>query len=296
MPELFNREKDKMGWKCYKLCYRLKSPLHIGYHTLGFIQRTRTYIPGRNIWGAITEKLTELLWSDKEGPYSKMKELIKKSIIPSYFYPGLRGIIPIFPSFSDNLMDINARLSHFLVSSSGKTAITPENLTAEEGSLHEIEYINPFFQGEEIIFTGYLFLKEDFKIEENCISWDYLKSAISDLQLGGDRHYGFGKLCLDSSTEETRILFDCFQISSLSEDWPVIKTFREKTILLAHLQKEGSKNIKGDIEPLVGREWDPSKGPGHSLSKVVICWIPGSEIDGEQYFKVLEYGIWKTNG
>ena len=38
-----------MTWHCFRLTYELRSPLHIGYHKVGNVQRTRYYIPARNL-------------------------------------------------------------------------------------------------------------------------------------------------------------------------------------------------------------------------------------------------------
>jgi hypothetical protein len=42
----------------YHLVLRLRSPLHIGWNKTGNVQRTRSYVTGRNLWGALTMRLT----------------------------------------------------------------------------------------------------------------------------------------------------------------------------------------------------------------------------------------------
>jgi hypothetical protein len=290
-----------MSWRCYKLVYEALSPIHIGYHTLGFVQRTRTYILGKNIWGAITEKLTKHLWPDKEGPYLEVGETVKQFIVPTYFYPAVEEKKPLFASSSPGEYPFNplGEFEPLLVCSSAQTAIAPLNLGAEDGSLHETEYIASSVEGRQIFFIGYLFLKQDIEINSIKIAWDYgavnLKEVISDLQVGGDRHYGFGKLSLIESPPEAKELFGCYQIESLSEDRPVIRNFKKNTPILAHLKIKGAKEIDGDIEPLVGFEWSLERGPGRSISKAEICWMPGSMVNTEQSFNICEYGLWEVH-
>jgi len=42
-----------MTWQLFQVTYELHSPLHIGYHKIGNLQRTRYYIPARNLWAAV---------------------------------------------------------------------------------------------------------------------------------------------------------------------------------------------------------------------------------------------------
>ena len=45
-----------MAWRAYKIVLRLRSPLHIGRGKVGNLQRTRPYVAGRNLWGALTAR------------------------------------------------------------------------------------------------------------------------------------------------------------------------------------------------------------------------------------------------
>ena len=92
-----------MDWQPYRLVYQAKSPIHIGYRTLGFIQRTRYYIPGRALWGAITANLTRAYGSYEQ--YGPVGEDVKSSILFSYFYPAPEPDKPLLPCFTaDGLM------------------------------------------------------------------------------------------------------------------------------------------------------------------------------------------------
>jgi len=296
-----------MQWKCYKLIYKTISPIHIGYHTLGFIQRTRTYIPGKNIWAVITERLTRRLWPDvqnKERPYENIGREVANSILPTYFYPAIEEMKLLFPSASSSHLGIPASIEPLLMCSFGETAIDPSKLGAEEGSLHETEYIVNKIDGKDVYFIGYLFLKEGARINAKGIGWAegeiVLKDLVKEIQVGGNRRYGFGRLSLKDCSEESKDIFSLYNID-LTNERPKVTNLNQDTPLLAHTDVEKARYIQGDIEPLVGREWRQKKsetnqgiGAGHRLSQAKICWMPGSIVKNIQTFTIGEQGIWRV--
>ncbi len=64
--------------------------------------------------------------------------------------------------------------------------------------------------------------------------------------------------------------------------------------------------IKGDIEPLVGREWGEIKvgdkegkerqisGAGQRISKATMSWLPGSVMEKGETLRVGEFGVLST--
>ena len=93
-----------MGWKAYRLVYQAKSPIHIGWHILGYIKLTRYYITGRNMWGAITANLTKTVGSLGINDYKRFGGLLKKEILISYFYPALEynnNHHPMMPKYTE---------------------------------------------------------------------------------------------------------------------------------------------------------------------------------------------------
>ncbi len=78
-----------MSWKAYRLVYQAKSPIHIGWHTLGYIKLTRYYIPGKNMWASFTENLTRAGNKKDIAEYKKIGNILKNNILISYFYPAL---------------------------------------------------------------------------------------------------------------------------------------------------------------------------------------------------------------
>ncbi len=319
-----------MSWKAYELVYRAMSPVHIGWHTLGYIKLTRHYIPGKTMWGAFTANLSR---SGKKSfdlkDYKDFGNLLKKDILVSYFYPAIDdgdGLHAILPWYTDEGLkygkgsneEINWKYSkeHFerlFISSFGQTAILPESNTAEDKSLHESEFIMSVIEkngkSKAVYFIGYLFIKDGACVgsKNQGVGWEgkdiNLKDPLSEIFIGGDRKYGWGRLSLDSKKTKTdvNIIFDIPLIPD--KDRPELKIPSGRPIP-AHLPIDQDIEIKGDIEPLVGRDWgeveNKEKGKiigfGQEIKTSGVCWMPGSILSEEKTFHVCAYGILELGG
>jgi len=293
-----------MGWKAYKLVYQAKSPIHIGWHTLGYIKLTRYYITGKAMWGAFTANLTRTGEEKNTKAYIKYGELFGKDVLPSYFYPAIDPDIPLLPEFTADGMKygdyIESEFESLFIKSYGQTAVLPDSNTAEDESLHESEFIAPVVRDEEtkeqipIHFVGYIFIKDGAKTEyDETVGWDSgdikLKHILSEIFIGGDIKYGWGRLILNSSMLATDVFN--FKIENNIE----IKIPSGKPIP-AHLDISNSLKLKGNIEPLVGREWgksDSNMGAGQEISKAEICWVPGSTLLEPKNLSIGKFGILK---
>ena len=291
-----------MSWNAYRLVYRAMSPIHIGWHTLGYIKLTRHYIPGKNIWGTMTANLTRTYGAEGVKDYERLGKLLKEDILTSYFYPAIDQDNLLLPYYKDDgllygdpshIQYISEDFEKSFIGSFGQTAIWPYSNTAEDESLHESEYISPIVnngeKSEQVFFVGYLFIKtgasfngRNIGLAEGDIS---LESAIQDLFVGGDIKYGWGHLKLDNTTEDKGCQEKMFGYEFVSNDnsSPCIEIPKEST-LPAHLKVESGLKIKGDIEPLVGRQWGTVRdrkgkkisGAGREISSTGVCWMPGS--------------------
>ena len=293
-----------MSWEIHKLVYQAKSPIHIGYHKLGFIQRTRYYITGKAIWGAMTANITRAFYGEPgvtAKNYEDVGGKLRNDIIPSYFYPAIeqpeKPLIPLTPRFtSEGLKYGNYSADEFerlFISSFGQTAIEAANLTAEDETLHETGYIAPVIEegGEQksVYFAGYIVMKAptvDLNGEKR--GWEEIKEAIKEIFVGGERRYGFGRLILDSSQSAND--FFGYKIDTSTTSF----TIPGENPIPGHLPVLANLNLKGDIEPLVGREWEPGKngkvGFGQKVSEAEICWVPGSALTKEETLKLVGYG------
>lgn len=115
-----------------------------------------------------------------------------------------------------------------------------------------------------------------------------LSEVLSGLRIGGERRYGFGHLLL----HEARRCEDIFghRLAERDDERPIVDLNQELPVP-AHLEAADFK-AAGQIEPLVGREWDLNRGPGRAHSDVLICWMPGSKTIRNYRAKVIEMGIW----
>lgn len=287
-----------MAWKAYRLVYRAAGPTHIGWHRLGFIQRTRFYITGRNMWGALTSAVTMRTQAHgfDTSLYKKVgTEVFNKSVIASYFYPALDPDRPLLPLHTDEGLkygDMTADgFEREVVASLGQTAISTGRNTAEEGSLHETEFICGVAAGwKRIYFTGYFFI-EDGLIPGYLSA---LQEACREIFIGGERRYGFGRLVLDNTDEAfKKDSTDFFGHELDSSQKEVLVKIGKGRGIPAHLHMEEGQPLSGDIEPVVGRNWCENSGPGRALSRAAFCWTPGSvvEKEGGMGFRLAEYGM-----
>jgi hypothetical protein len=75
-----------MTWTAYHVTLRLLAPMHIGWRKLGNLQQTRPYVTGRNLWGALTARLTRELGSNK---YEFVGKQVDDCMRFTYFYPSV---------------------------------------------------------------------------------------------------------------------------------------------------------------------------------------------------------------
>lgn len=307
-----------MTWKAYRHVYRAMSPIHIGWHTLGYIKLTRHYIPGKTVWGAMTANLTRTYGPENIETYEAVGALLRTDVRISYFYPAIDWNNCLMPQYTDSGLiygDINR--DHYLkdefeslfVGSFGQTAILPQSNTAEDESLHESEYIvsaiNEDGECKQVFFVGYLFVKEGASLNgQNIITEDgriSITPAIRELFVGGDSKYGWGRLKLSNNPENEEHQTGVFRYEFTSEGGAPCIRIPEGSSLPAHLKIESGMKVKGDIEPVVGRDWGDIKdsqgreksGAGQRVSKANICWVPGSVMAEQvrQTLRIGEFGI-----
>lgn len=309
-----------MSWQAYKLVYRARSPIHIGYRALGFIQRTRYYIPGRAMWGAFTANLTRAYASYTQ--YEAIGRDVHRDLRFSYFYPALDAASPLLPRFTTKGLQFGDpdrttcysqdSFERLFVGAFGQTAVEPESSTAEEGSLHETEFLSAAVAVDRghrpVFFVGYVFLREGANIAGSPLHWDHgertLLPAIKEIFVGGERKYGFGRLVLDTG-ELGRLAADgakVFGHTLLLGNDVSMEVGKDKPVP-AHLAPEGALNLKGDVEPLVGREWgvvgsgEGSKvGAGQVVSNACLCWVPGSIALERMPLRIGDYGVLVAGG
>jgi len=117
--------------------------------------------------------------------------------------------------------------------------------------------------------------------------------------VGGERTYGFGILKLESDPKKVTKLYNEYEVN-LNKEKPTLNV----AITLSHLnmkadyfKKKDEKNdnklkeIKGELKPLVWRDWDNEKGMGHKKEFKMIVLVPGSKFEKQEIVGG-DYGIW----
>lgn len=272
-----------MDWKLYRVSLKLLSPMHIGWRKIGNLQQTRYYVPGRTLWGALTARLAR---DCGEFSYMKTGIDIDKFLRFSYFYPSdNEERITLFPWESEDEFEWK------FIGSTVNTALDTCAKKADEGSLHETEYIAPKTRDrEQVYLIGYVFEHKDCRLK-----W---KAALPKLQIGGERTYGLGRVGIDESkgcSQVAQIDLDGYDIE-LDEEFPVIKLSASRSVVshaLADNQIDSFAS-SGNIEPLIGLETTREERFGAEISAAQICWTPGTKFSNDHTFVIGEKGIWKS--
>lgn len=277
-----------MTWNAYEVIFRLRSPLHIGYSKVGNLQRTRPYVTGRSLWGALTMRLTRDA-AQGSGPatdsskYQAFGAQVHECLAFTYFYPALQSgnnYQVVWPWDNETLF------RHRFLGSYQSTALSYPQQSAAEGLLHEVEFISPYTvdTGQPVFLRGYVFERTGCKLD-----WH---SAYERLQLGGERGYGWGKLELRQITPcvNGELFGGVAQFEQNSSDNVLISLPADKW-LLAHTDP-GQTNLVGELEPLVGREWRANSYVGQYVAFNGVYFTPGSIVKSPCKVAVKEFGIW----
>ncbi len=284
-----------MTWTAYQVSFRLLSPMHIGWRKLGNLQQTRPYLTGRNLWGALTARLTR---ESGGSNYVGIGKQVDDQLAFTYFYPYALPKEDSTWSWPDQWNDFAWPWSDWdkfawtFLGSYASTALA-NGRNAEAGSLHETEFIAPCTrEGKQVYLVGYIFetvgLQND---QKNPLSkW---QSVLERIQLGGERGYGWGRVhCVECKAINNK---ECFDYEWLpNNNRPQFRALSD-TQLLAHTYAEMDtvSNREVTIEPLVGRETKGYTNFGKDISQAAICWVPGGKVTQGETFQIQPKGIWE---
>lgn len=289
-----------MAWTAYRVVFRLRSPLHIGYAKLGNVHYARAYVTGRSIWGALTERMTRddaarlQLAAVNFHAYRTQSESIEKGLAYTYFYLAEPSSAP--EGFSVVWPWNEQAIAPFL-NSYASTALHGLAGSALTGSLHETEMIVPQRSAAAPTYLmGYFFehTNDDRSLAKPALPW---RDSLARLQLGAERGYGWG--WIDVETSPTRVddgvLFGGAAAFAGSEKEPVVTVVAGNPVL-AHARPSPAFAAAGSLEPVVGREYQEEeyRYAGAHVSYHGVCYAPGSKVDRDVAFAVKPFGLWEV--
>ncbi len=249
--------------------------------------RTRPYVLGKTIWGAVTAALAVERF---DGNFQEAQQRVSQHLAFSYFYPALKQDDPLWPQYTKEGLCYGAErmsASEFerrFLSTYSSTALNYTSNTAEEGSLHEVEFISPYDQreGGPVYLVGYILERQG-----NSLAW---RDVLSKIRLGGERKSGWGQVILEQEPCSSSDLFGVEVELEKERPWVKVKAGE---CLWAHALATRVQ-ATGQIEPLVGREThDAARFGGVLAPQVPICWMPGSQLLSDQQLEISEHGIWR---
>ncbi len=292
-----------MGWQTYTLTYRARSPVLLGDHPYGFIQRTRLYAPGWTLWGAITARLTRALLPRAAGPdYEAVGTFVAENLRTSYAFL-LVDEQRAAPRYAAGRLhygplpaaDFEARF----LASLGQTAVAPATLSAHTGALHETEVLTSHdpVTGEAVRWQFALYAQQpwrDLPASLDGLTTGDVLFALSELSLGADRGYGLGRMTLEGAADGPHPV-EGEETGPCPLEWdPQGRT------LAAHAPLDAlpGDRVRGRAESIPWRWWqnDPGGawGPGQR-SQVRLFYVPGSIVEAQGWQPVVgPYGIWEV--
>ncbi len=285
-----------MPWTYYRIIFRLKSPLHVGYRKVGNLMQTRPYVPGKLLWAALTARLVRDAGRGAEGrAYREIGRQIREHFRFGYLWPSLDRKRPCFPWKCD-------AFDYLFLGSYASTALNYSREAAEEGTLHETEFIAPHTRTDEPVFlVGDLWVKTT--LPDDLADWE---RALGQIRLGGERGYGWGRVRLERLEMERPTNQEQVDrgTTTAGHQWEarddrIVITVPKGSHLTAHAIAAGDGavgGLTGPVEPLVG--WERKEDGRYGLSeKVRVAYAPGSRVSEmitEITVCVGEHGVWQA--
>lgn len=284
-----------MTWQRLPLCFELLSPLHVGFlpnQPGTVVARTRCYVPGKNLWGALTASITPRLYpAPTASNYRAVGESIREQIVFSYFYlsDGTQLFAPDYTKDGlawGNLTDRAFRAR--FIGSRVSTAIG-EAGGADDASLHEIEFVrhrigSPGESSQKVLLIGMAWIHQGTSVANHALRLVDALYFLSepDLVVGGERNYGFGRLRLVPGEE-------VFKVGG-SDWWPQDPEagipVDDRRPLIGHAPYLQDRMFRGEVEIVAGREYRRNgagagfQGPGIQITNAGYCFAPGTRLGG----------------
>ncbi len=279
---------------------KLESPHHIGVLPKGpgiVLAPTHLYVTGKMIWGALTTRITQLLFtSPTQENYQAVGQVLKNYLICHYFFPAIGDhSTPYYPQYTNDGLfwetDCNCRLSDRelrsrLVFAQVKTAIDHDSgFSAKHGHLFETELISDKYMEtqQQIYWVGNVemtncnpFIDElrkmssqsTVEMNDQTLLRINQTSVLARLTIGGESNMGYGR---------------CKGTSSVIEPTNTQNT----NYLRCHCPVDTGQKWIGKIEPLVDKEYIGLNGQKFKTT-FGYFWAPGSQVSEPLTTKILD--------
>lgn len=284
-----------MAWTLYHWIWKLESPLYIGWHPSGALNRCRLYVPARTMWGATTAEIARKTFANNMEIYKMTGEDVNKNCRFTYLYPAEKkgehyltwlpkyekdkGLIYVKYNTGEEITEREFK-KRLLITRAG-TAVSPDTDSALDASLHETECMNQWWRCSEntyapkpVYLVGYVFI--------NNSSTEITKEKLQNnttLFIGGDTRYGLGKISLVGSTLEKQGDVWGSKIKEDTDD-PVVTS----STLYWHHSTDDFDNTSEEIigEQELVRGWDHNS----KSSEPIQTWKPGSNLATAKPWKI----------
>jgi hypothetical protein len=157
--------------------------------------------------------------------------------------------------------------------------------------LQRLMAVRSLFERTLIYVTAYIAASDIAASTPEVQGW---LTALSKLQLGGERTYGFGCDSLVSGPT----------VSSGWWDYPVILSGTRPEVsvdvgrsLLAHVDGSQLRPLDveyGSLEPLLGRDTTPQAAFGKDIRAMGVYWQPGTMGQRSIQWQIMSMGLWQT--
>ena len=294
---LVTTDLEKRDWCGLRLVLALDAPLHLGWRLTGNLQQTRRYVPGRALWGALTDRSCRRRSATTSTDFEQRGAALHENVRFTYaFVSDDPDSVSCWP-WQDEA-DFDWRL----LQSYASTALVAGS-TSEAGSLHETEYLAPVTRDGKYVYLHLLLWYRsttggsisDFSELPDPAFW-------RGFQLGGERSYGWGRIQRAVTLEPQNNPFDWagWNFAPAANGGIQVKSSSAASgpAALAHvraLESSGEACVwLGAVEPLLGRE-TVKRVPGRQVSKANICYCPGavSLAPAGTTWSIGPYGIWQ---
>ena len=266
-----------MSWRAYFAAFAVHSPVHVGYHTVSHSDRTRYYIPGKNMMSAFASALD----AEEGGVNTSVLQAVRESFLFSTFFVSRNGRDALFPALTEDgdLYYGRERLSLWDFTSQFISAKEGRKYQAEK-TRSEMDFIVPKnnLKKDQNYLVGYIFASDDAE-DKGLGAW--LRS-LRELNIGeevGSRMGNVRLIVLEKVLrEDNRVPF--FSLDGIYLDWSqdkVTVVYEKQGPLLGYLRAEGESSFvsiygvqestEGSIDLLQKQSTEVKSNK---------CWVPGT--------------------